>query len=156
VPLASAKYLLLTTFNRDGAPQATPVRVLADGDRACFRTSDTSGISKRLRHTDWVQAAPCTVLGLCRTGPTVDATARLLAGAEASRAAERLTPRYPAWRGFLGSLVHRVTGRQAVFYELRPDETAEDPAEPPAGTAHVRKHAPVRLVPPGDGRWSGR
>ena len=52
VPLASAKYLLLTTFNRDGAPLATPVRVLADGDRAYFRTSDASGTSKRLRRID--------------------------------------------------------------------------------------------------------
>ena len=51
-PLASAKYLLLTSFSRDGAALATPVRVLADGDRAYFRTSGASGLSKRLRHTD--------------------------------------------------------------------------------------------------------
>jgi uncharacterized protein len=70
VPLASAKYLLLTTFNQDGAPQATPVRVLADGDRACFRTSDASGISKRIRHTDWVQAAPCGPATSPRTART--------------------------------------------------------------------------------------
>lgn len=119
--LASAKRLLLTTFNRDGAPQATPVRVQADGDRAYFRTSDTSGVSKRLRHSDWVQVAPCTVLGVCCTGPTVDATARPLAGAEASRAAERLAPKYPAWRSFLAFLVRWVTRRRTVYYELRPE-----------------------------------
>jgi PPOX class probable F420-dependent enzyme len=155
-PLASAKRLLLTTFNRDGAPQATPVRVLADGDRAYFGTSDASGTAKRLRHTDWVLVAPCTVLGVCRTGPTVDATARPLAGAEASRAAEQLAPKYPAWRRFLGSLVGRVMGRQAVYYELRPDEAAAEPTVPPAVTAQVRKRAPVRLVPAGAGRRSGR
>ena len=52
-PLASAKYLLLTSFNGDGAALATPVRVLADGDRAYFRASDASGLSKtesRLAH----------------------------------------------------------------------------------------------------------
>ena len=134
-PLASAKYLLLTTFTRDGAPQATPVRALASGDRVYFRTGDASGVSKRLRHTDWVQVAPCTVLGVCRTGPTVDATARLLTGAEANWAAEQLARGYPAWRRYLRSLAHRVTGRQVVYYELQPDEAAEEPTVPPAVTA---------------------
>ena len=127
-PLASAKYLLLTSFNRDGAALATPVRVLADGDRAYFRTADASGLSKRLRRTDWVQVSPCTVLGVCRTGPAVDATARLLAGDEAGWAATQLAPKHPVWRCFLGSLARRVTGRQAVYYEVQPDEAAEEPA----------------------------
>ena len=134
-PLVSARYLLLTTFTWDGAPQATPVRALASGDRAYFRTGDASGISKRLRHTDWVQVAPCTVLGICRTGPTVDATARLLADAEASRAAELLEARYPGWRRLLSSLAHRVTRRRTVYYELQPDETVAEPAAAPAATA---------------------
>ena len=42
-PLVSAKYLLLTTFTRDGAPLATPVRALASGDRAYFRTGGRVG-----------------------------------------------------------------------------------------------------------------
>ena len=151
-PLASAKYLLLTSFNRDGAALATPVRALAVGDRAYFRTSATSGLSKRLRRTDWVQVSPCTVLGVCRTGPTVDATARLLAGDEAGWAAAQLAPRYPAWRRFLGSLARRVTGRQAVYYEVQPDETAAAPAV----AAQARQRATVRLVPASAGRRSGR
>jgi len=154
-PLASAKYLLLTSFNRDGAALATPVRVLTGGDRACFRTSDASGISKRLQHTDWVQVSPCTVLGVCRTGPTVDATARMLVDDEASWAAAQLGPKYPAWRRFLGSLAHRVTGRQVVYYELQPDEAAEEPGVPPAVTVPVRKRAPARLDPAGAGRRPG-
>jgi PPOX class probable F420-dependent enzyme len=134
-PLVSAKYLLLTTFTRDGAPRATPVRVLADSDRAYFRTWDASGVSKRLQHTDWVQVAPCTVLGICRTGPTVDATARLLADAEASRAAEQLAPTYPGWRRLLSSPAHRVMRRRTAYYALQPDEAAEQPAVSPAATA---------------------
>jgi uncharacterized protein len=147
-PLVSAKYLLLTTFTRDGAPQATPVRALASGERAYFRTWDASGVSKRLRHTDWVQVAPCTVLGICRTGPTVDATARLLADAEASRAAEQLAPKYPGWRRFLSSLAHRVTGRRTVYYELEPDEAAEEPTAAPAATAFPGPHVAVHLPLP--------
>jgi uncharacterized protein len=150
-PLASAKYLLLTSFNRDGAALATPVRVLADGDRAYFRASDASGLSKRLRHTDWVQVSPCTVLGVCRTGQTVDATARLLTGDEADWAGAQLAPKHPVWLRFPGSLVRRVTGRRAVYYEVQPDEAAEEPT-PPAIAAQARHRAPVRLVPANAGR----
>lgn len=135
VPLPSAKYLLLTTFDQDGAPLAVPVRVVADGDRAYFRISSASGASKRLRRSDWVQVAACTVLGFCRIGPTVNATARLLGGAEASQAAERLASRYPAWRGFLGSLARGVTGWQALYYELRAEEAAEEPTAPTVGVS---------------------
>jgi len=140
-PLASAKYLLLTSFNRDGAALATPVRVLADGDRAYFRTSDASGLSRRLGRADWVQVSPCTVLGVCRTGPTVDATARLLTGDEASWAGAQLAPKHPVWRRFLRSVARRVTGRQAVYYEVQPDEPAEEPAPPPAS----RTLAPLKV-----------
>ena len=143
-PLASAKYLLLTSFNRDGAALATPVRVLADGDRAYFRTSDASGVSKRLRRTDWVQVSPCTVLGVCRTGPTVDATARLVAGDEADWAGAQLAPKHPVWRRFLGSLARRVMGRQAVYYEVQPDEAAEEPAPPPASAKLAPRKVSVR------------
>ena len=141
-PLTSAKYLLLTSFNRDGAALATPVRVLADGDRAYFRTADASGLSKRLRRTDWVQVSPCTVLGVCRTGPAVDATARLLAGDEAGWAAAQLAPKHPVWRRFFGSLARQVTGRQAVYYEVLPDEAAEEPA--PASPTPVPLKVSVR------------
>jgi uncharacterized protein len=154
-PLASAKYLLLTSFNRDGVALATPVRVLADGDRAYFRASDASGLSKRLRHTDWVQVSPCTVLGVCRTGQTVDATARQLAGEEASWAAAQLAPKYPVWRRFLGSLARRVTGRRAVYYEVQPDEAVAEPTAP-AVSAQARPRAKFRLVPADAGRRSGR
>ena len=154
-PLASAKRLLLTTFSRDGAPQAIVVRVLADGDRAYFRAPDASGAAKRLRHTDWVQVSPCTVLGVCRTGPTVDATARLLAGDEAGWAAAQLAAKYPVWRRFLGSLARRATGRHAAYYEVQPDEAAAEPAAPTVA-AQARHRAKVRLVPASAGRRPGR
>ena len=146
-PLVSAKYLLLTTFTRDGAPQATPVRALAGGDRAYFRTGDASGISKRLRHTDWVQVAPCTVLGICRTGPTVDATARLLADAEASRAAEQLAPQYPGWHRLHSSLARRVARRRTVYFVLRPDETVAVPGGAPAASASSGPHVVTQPTP---------
>jgi uncharacterized protein len=98
---------------------ATAVRVALDGDRACFRTLGISGMSKRLGHSGWVQVAPCSALGFVRYGPPVGATARLLAGAPAGRAAGLLAREHPAWRDAPGSLVRRVTGWQTVYYELR-------------------------------------
>jgi uncharacterized protein len=125
--LAPARYLLLTTFRRDGAPVSTPVRVVADGNRLYFRAPGSSGTSKRIQRTDWVQVARCTVLGVCRYGPTVNATARLLAGEEAGRAAATLAGRQPAWRRPLARILHRVPGWRPVHYELRLDQAAPAP-----------------------------
>lgn len=135
--LAPAKYLLLTTFKQDGTPMAVPVRAVVDGDRAYFGAWDASGTSKRLRRTDWVQVVACTALGMASFGPRAGATARLLAGEEASQAADRLAREQRAWRGFLSHLARRVTGRQTVYYELRPDEAAKEPPPPPAVTARA-------------------
>jgi PPOX class probable F420-dependent enzyme len=138
VTLKSAKYLLLTTFKQDGTPMAVPVRVAVDGDRAYFGVRDFSGTANRLRRTDWVQVVRCTPLGMASFGPRVNATARPLDGAEAGQAAERLARTRPAWREFARSLASRVTRRQTVYYELRPDEVAKQPAPPPpAVTARV-------------------
>jgi PPOX class probable F420-dependent enzyme len=150
VTLKSARYLLLATFKQDGTPMAVSVRVVVDGDRVYFGVWDASGTAKRLRRTDWVQVVPCTPLGMASFGPRVNATARLLAGAQAGRAAERLARERPAWREFARSLAGRVTGRQNVYYELRPDEPAAKPAPPPV-TARVVRTGPAlrgRRLPP--------
>ena len=73
-----------------------------------------SRTAKRLRHNDWVQAAPCAALGLYRYGPWLDATARLLAGEEASQAEEKLA-------------------RQASWPARRPDLTGRPAPEDAAG-----------------------
>jgi len=151
VTLESAKYLLLTTFKPDGTPMAVPVRVVVDGDRAYFGAWDASGTSKRLRRTDWVQVVRCTPLGMASFGPRINATARLLAGEEAGQAAGRLASKHPAWRETVSSLARRVTGRQSVYYELRPDEAAQEPAPAPAVTARalrIRAGRTGRRLPP--------
>ena len=152
VTLKSAKYLLLTTFKQDGTPMAVPVRVVVDGDLAFFRVWDASGTAKRLRRTDWVQVVRCTPLGMASFGPRINATARLLDDAEAGQAAERLARGRPAWREFASSLAGRVTRRQTVYCELRPDAAAKEPAPPPpAVTARVvrtRTARSGRRLPP--------
>jgi len=122
--LASARYLLLTTFKPVGSPISAPVHGLADGDRAYFRAWSRSGTVKRLRHTDAVQVAPSTRLGMYSNAPSVDATARLLTGEEASRVAGKLAGRYPARHRFL----IRPRRGQIVYYELLPCDAADDQA----------------------------
>ena len=152
VMFESAKYLLLTTFKQDGTPMAVPVRVAVDGDRAYFGVWDASGTAKRLRRTDWVQVVRSTPLGMASFGPRINATAGLLAGAEAGHAAERLARRRPAWREFAKSLAGRVTRRQIAFYELRPDAPAKEPAPPPpavtARAVRTRTARPGQRLPP--------
>ena len=152
VSLESATYLLLTTFKQDGTPMAVPVRVVVDGDRAYFGVLDASGTAKRLRCTDWVQVVRCSPLGMASFGPRVNAIARLLASEEAGQAAERLARRRPAWREFARSLAGRVTRRPTVYYELRPDEFAQEPAPPPptvtARVVRTRTAPGSRRLPP--------
>ena len=129
-PLAPAKHVLLTMFQPGRPPVSTRVRVVARGDRAYFRTRAPSGTARRLEHTDWVQVAPCTALGLCRYGPQLDAAPRLLDGEEANHAASKLARKRSARRDRLGSLADRFRRGQPAYYELQ--ACRPDPG-PPAG-----------------------
>jgi uncharacterized protein len=121
--LAPARHVLLTAFKWGRTPVSSPVRMVAQGDRAYFRTWSRSPTGKRLRQNSWVQVAPCTALGLYRYGPWLDATARLLAGEEAGRAAGKLAREHPGRPGSLTSLahrLHRLRGARPAHYELQP------------------------------------
>ena len=119
-PLAPAKRVLLATFKWGRTPVASPTQVVVHGDRAYFQAWSKSPAGRRLRDNDWVQVAPCAALGLYRYGPWLDATARLLAGEEASQAARKLANQHPGRPGGLASLAYRFLGARPVRYELRP------------------------------------
>ena len=127
--LAPAKYMLLTTFTRDGKPVATSQRVVVDGDRAYFRIGHPTGPSRRLQDGGWVQVAPCSVLGFIRYDLPLDATAQLLAGEEAGPAAVTLTSKYPGRPRFLRRLFHRLLRRETAYYELRAYQASRRAAE---------------------------
>ena len=116
--LARGRYLLLTTFKPKGTPVSAPVPGIVDGDRAYFRVWSQSGTVKRLRQTDGVQVAACGARGLLSHGPPLDAAARPLAGAEASRAAGQLAREHPVRRRSLARLFQRARRRRLVHYEL--------------------------------------
>jgi PPOX class probable F420-dependent enzyme len=81
--LAEEKYILLTTFRRNGDGVATPVWIAPLGDgRAGFGTDATSGKVKRIRNNRAVTAQACSMRGTVKAGsPVVHATASIAEGA---------------------------------------------------------------------------
>lgn len=75
--VATAKYILLTTFTKDGKPKPTPIWAAPDGDRLVVITEADSWKVKRIRNTPRVTIAPCDVRGNVK-GEAVDATAAIL------------------------------------------------------------------------------
>ena len=83
--IADEKYVLLTTYRKNGDAVATPVWIAALGDgSAGFTTEDTSGKVKRIRNNASVTVQPCSMRGKVVPGSTVvDATAEVLLGDDA-------------------------------------------------------------------------
>ena len=84
------KYILLTTFKRDGTPVPTPVWVvpLDDGQLGLW-TSSGSGKAKRLAHTSRVTIQACDARGRPRPG-TMPSKPRL--GSATARSTRPFTP----------------------------------------------------------------
>jgi uncharacterized protein len=120
-PVATATYISLTTFRRDGRPVATPVHVVvtADQAKAYFRTWDVTGKAKRIRRNAAVEIAPATFRGRL-LGPAIKASARLLDGAESQEAARMLAARHPILHGRLIPWYHRRRGWTTQQYLLSP------------------------------------
>jgi uncharacterized protein len=121
-PMSKAKYIQLTTFRRDGTPVATPVHIAAEPgepDVAYFRTWDTTGKAKRLRHTSAVLVAPSTLRGRA-LGPAIRAEAHLLDGAASQHAARLLASKHPILHGRLIPWYHRRRGWITQQYRLDP------------------------------------
>ncbi|MCU1493222.1 MAG: putative F420-dependent enzyme [Acidimicrobiaceae bacterium] len=80
----SEKYMVLTTFRRDGTPVKTPVWVVPlDDGKVGFWTSSASGKAKRLAHTERVTVQPSDGRGRVKQGTQpVEATARLVTGTD--------------------------------------------------------------------------
>ncbi|HEY3608407.1 MAG TPA: PPOX class F420-dependent oxidoreductase [Pseudonocardiaceae bacterium] len=91
--LATAKYLLLTTFRKDGTAVPTPVWVARDGDELVLTTAPEAGKVKRIRRDGTARVAPCTVRGR-PTGAEVPARARLLDASDVRRVQGLIARKY--------------------------------------------------------------
>lgn len=94
--LSDEKYLLLTTFKRDGTPVPSPVWLAPlDGGAIGFYTSSGSGKAKRLAHTTRVTIQPCDARGKLKPGSQpVEATARVVTGPELEAIRAKIVAKY--------------------------------------------------------------
>ncbi|MFJ1735370.1 PPOX class F420-dependent oxidoreductase [Streptomyces sp. NPDC088254] len=74
--LAAGKYLLLTSYRKNGTPVSTPVWVVRDGDALGVWTAADSWKVKRIRARADVLVGPCDVRGR-PTGRQTPATAEV-------------------------------------------------------------------------------
>jgi uncharacterized protein len=133
VALGDEKYILLTTFRRDGTPVATPVWVVKlDGDTIGFWTSSGSGKAKRLAHTARVTVQPCNARGRVKKGSAaVDATARVVTGSDFEAIQERVVAKYGVMTKItrvLGTLGGIARGKRIPYGDtgvvIAPSQTA--------------------------------
>lgn len=75
--LGAAKYLLVTTYRKDGSAVPTPVWVARDGGALVVWTVTTSAKVRRLRRDPRVELAECTFKG-APLGSGVAGTGRVL------------------------------------------------------------------------------
>lgn len=75
--IAKAKYILLTTFTKDGRPKPTPIWAAPDGDRLVAITEGDAWKVKRIRNTTRVTVAACDIRGTPKS-EAVEALATIL------------------------------------------------------------------------------
>jgi PPOX class probable F420-dependent enzyme len=95
--VSKAKYLLLTTFTKDGRPKPTPIWAAPDGDRLLVITEEGSWKVKRIRNTPRVTLAVSDVRGNQKSD-AIDAIATILDKSQTGLVYEAIGKRY----GLLG------------------------------------------------------
>ncbi|MFD2473882.1 PPOX class F420-dependent oxidoreductase [Amycolatopsis silviterrae] len=83
--LGAEKYVVLTTFRRDGRAVPTPVWASRDGDELVLFSERTAGKVKRIRNNGDVRLQACDVRGRRLHGAEASGTARLLDAADSDR-----------------------------------------------------------------------
>ncbi|MEX0874105.1 MAG: PPOX class F420-dependent oxidoreductase [Actinomycetota bacterium] len=115
------KFVLLTTFRKDGTPVPTPLDCYLIDDRLFLVTDRRTGKVKRLRHNPNVTVAPCTISG-APMGPTVCGRVRILGVEEAIRICEAFALARPiVYR--LGRFAYRLRHKHALYLEVLPAQT---------------------------------
>jgi PPOX class probable F420-dependent enzyme len=114
------KYMLFTSYKRDGTAVATPVWLVElDGDTLGFYTSSESGKAKRLAHTERVTVQPCNARGVVKAGTAARAaTARVVDGAEYEQIHAKVVAKYgmmTKFTKFLGTIGGIVKGKRIPY-----------------------------------------
>jgi PPOX class probable F420-dependent enzyme len=97
--LGAGKYLLITSYRRNGTPVATPVWVVRDGNALGAWTPADSWKVKRIRNRPDALVGPCDLRGN-PTGEQVPATAEICDAATTARYRQLIARKY----GLVGRL----------------------------------------------------
>jgi uncharacterized protein len=98
--LGAEKYVLLTTFRKDGRAVGTPIWVMPDGDQIAFWTVKASGKVKRIRNNGRVTVQACDFRGTHPRGDVVEGQARFGDANDRKRVAAEMRRKY----GIVGRL----------------------------------------------------
>lgn len=119
--VAHSKYILLTTFTKDGRPKPTAIWGAPDGDALLVITDDGSWKTKRINNTPRVTIQKSSVFGKPK-GEPVEAVARVLPKEETRRVYDAVVKRYwwHAWWFIPHSLVRGGIDKVHVGLEIKP------------------------------------
>jgi PPOX class probable F420-dependent enzyme len=118
--VAKAKYVLLTTFTKDGRPKPTPVWVALDADRLLVISEEKSWKVKRIRNTSRVTLAVCDMRGRPKS-EAIEATAKILDKSHTGAVYAAIGQRYGVM-GRVFNIFSKLRGgmQSNVGLELRP------------------------------------
>ncbi|WP_019925922.1 PPOX class F420-dependent oxidoreductase [Nocardia sp. BMG111209] len=105
----TAKYVLLTTFRKDGTPVGSALWAALDDGKLYFWTVADSWKVKRIRRNAEVTVQACSASGTPQGDEVVRATARILDDAGSDRVRTLIKKRYslPGWVIVTGSVLRR-------------------------------------------------
>ena len=119
--VARSKYILLTTFTKDGRPKPTPIWGVPEDDKLLVITDDGSWKTKRINNTPRVTIQKSTALGKPKGDP-VEAAARVLPKGETRRVFDKVTRRYwwHAWWWIPQALIRGGIDKVHIGLEIKP------------------------------------
>jgi PPOX class probable F420-dependent enzyme len=117
--VTKARYVLLTTFTKDGRPKPTPIWIAPDGDRALVITEKNAWKVKRIRNTPRVTLAVCDMRGNVK-GEAIEAVASVMDDSQTESVYQAINRRY----GIVGRIFNffsklRGGANRTVGLELR-------------------------------------
>ncbi|MBC7304015.1 MAG: PPOX class F420-dependent oxidoreductase [Nocardia sp.] len=112
--LSVGRYLLLTTFRRDGSPAPTPVWVMRDGAALAVWSAADAGKVKRIRNSGRVTVCSCDWRGK-PLGASVPGVAEVLTPSASAHFTGLMKRKYglAARIGLAGSALRGGSGRMA-------------------------------------------
>jgi len=119
--VANSKYILLTTFTKDGRPKPTAIWGAPDGDRLLVITDDGSWKTKRIRNTARVTIQRSGPLGKPK-GEPVEAVAKVLPKEETRAVYNAIIKRYwwHAWWFVAHSVLRGGIDKVHIGIEVKP------------------------------------